>query len=95
VVHKSFAPKELVKVYEAGDAVVLPAWDPMVSRPLSLALSFTFCGLMTPPGCVGMSIFDLAAVYPSNVSVVAVIYPQAHVYHITKSYFLGCTYSIY
>ncbi|KAF8844688.1 peptidase C1B, bleomycin hydrolase [Paxillus ammoniavirescens] len=29
VVHKSFAPKELVKVYEAGDAVVLPAWDPM------------------------------------------------------------------
>ncbi|KAF9244911.1 peptidase C1B bleomycin hydrolase [Melanogaster broomeanus] len=29
VVHKSFAPKELVKVFEAGAPVVLPAWDPM------------------------------------------------------------------
>ncbi|KAF9222533.1 peptidase C1B, bleomycin hydrolase [Gyrodon lividus] len=31
VVHKSFAPKGLVKVFESGNAVVLPAWDPMVS----------------------------------------------------------------
>ena len=30
--HKSVAPKDLVKVYESGDAVVLPAWDPMVRR---------------------------------------------------------------
>lgn len=30
VVHKSFAPKDLVKVLESGDPVVLPAWDPMV-----------------------------------------------------------------
>jgi bleomycin hydrolase len=29
VVHKSFAPKELVRVFNAGNAVVLPAWDPM------------------------------------------------------------------
>ncbi|KAH7888582.1 peptidase C1B, bleomycin hydrolase [Phlebopus sp. FC_14] len=29
VVHKSFAPKELVKVFESGETVVLPAWDPM------------------------------------------------------------------
>lgn len=31
VVPKPFAPKELVKVYEADERVVLPAWDPMVS----------------------------------------------------------------
>ena len=30
VIPKSLAPKELVKVLEAGDAVVLPPWDPMV-----------------------------------------------------------------
>ncbi|EGN99773.1 hypothetical protein SERLA73DRAFT_52978 [Serpula lacrymans var. lacrymans S7.3] len=30
VVHKSLAPKELVKVIEDGHAVVLPPWDPMV-----------------------------------------------------------------
>jgi len=29
VVPKALAPKELVKVYESGDAVVLPHWDPM------------------------------------------------------------------
>ncbi|EPQ52974.1 peptidase C1B, bleomycin hydrolase [Gloeophyllum trabeum ATCC 11539] len=29
VVPKSFAPKELVKVLEAGNPTVLPAWDPM------------------------------------------------------------------
>lgn len=29
VVHKSFAPKELVKVFESGERIVLPAWDPM------------------------------------------------------------------
>ncbi|KAN0090884.1 Peptidase C1B, bleomycin hydrolase [Tylopilus felleus] len=29
VVHRSFAPKELVKVFDAGNPVVLPAWDPM------------------------------------------------------------------
>ncbi|EPQ57510.1 peptidase C1B, bleomycin hydrolase [Gloeophyllum trabeum ATCC 11539] len=29
VVPKALAPKELVKVYESGDKVVLPHWDPM------------------------------------------------------------------
>lgn len=32
VVSKTLAPKELVKVFESGDRVVLPPWDPMVSR---------------------------------------------------------------
>ncbi|THH27731.1 hypothetical protein EUX98_g6454 [Antrodiella citrinella] len=31
VVPKAFAPKELVKVYEADERIVLPAWDPMGS----------------------------------------------------------------
>ena len=31
VVPKTFAPKELVKVFEDGNAYVLPAWDPMGS----------------------------------------------------------------
>jgi bleomycin hydrolase len=30
VIPKALAPKELVKVYESGEKVVLPAWDPMV-----------------------------------------------------------------
>ena len=30
VIPKALAPKELVKVYESGDRVVLPPWDPMV-----------------------------------------------------------------
>ena len=30
VVPKALAPKDLVQVYEAGELVVLPAWDPMV-----------------------------------------------------------------
>ena len=30
VVPKALAPKELVKVYEKGEKVVLPPWDPMV-----------------------------------------------------------------
>ncbi|KAI6026256.1 peptidase C1B bleomycin hydrolase, partial [Pisolithus microcarpus] len=29
VVHKSLAPKELVRVFESGEPTVLPAWDPM------------------------------------------------------------------
>lgn len=41
VVHKSLAPKDLVKVYEADDAVVLPAWDPMVR--IFILLCFTSC----------------------------------------------------
>lgn len=31
VVPKSFAPKQLVAVYEGDERIVLPAWDPMVS----------------------------------------------------------------
>lgn len=31
VVPKVLAPKDLVKVYESGEMVVLPPWDPMVS----------------------------------------------------------------
>ena len=34
VVPKTLAPKELVAVFESGDKVVLPPWDPMVSRKL-------------------------------------------------------------
>jgi len=30
VVPKALASKELVKVYEGGEKVVLPPWDPMV-----------------------------------------------------------------
>ena len=30
VVPKALAPKELVKVFEGGEKVVLPPWDPMV-----------------------------------------------------------------
>lgn len=32
VVAKTLAPKELVKVFEGDDKVVLPPWDPLVSR---------------------------------------------------------------
>ena len=32
VVPKSLAPKELVKVFEGEEKVVLPPWDPMVRR---------------------------------------------------------------
>lgn len=31
VVPKSLAPKELVAIYEGGNAKVLPPWDPMVT----------------------------------------------------------------
>lgn len=27
---KALAPKELVQVFESGEMIVLPAWDPMV-----------------------------------------------------------------
>lgn len=30
---KSLAPKELVKIFEGKERVVLPAWDPMVRTP--------------------------------------------------------------
>lgn len=30
VVPRALAPKELVKIYDADERVVLPAWDPMV-----------------------------------------------------------------
>ena len=45
VVPKALAPKELVQVYEAGELVVLPAWDPMVrytSYPFLLVFLLTF-----------------------------------------------------
>lgn len=32
VVPKNFAPKDLVLVYESGEKIVLPPWDPMVCR---------------------------------------------------------------
>ena len=31
VVPKALAPKDLIKVFESKEAVVLPLWDPMVS----------------------------------------------------------------
>jgi bleomycin hydrolase len=39
VVPKALAPKELVKVYESGEKVVLPPWDPMV-RSHFLSMNF-------------------------------------------------------
>jgi bleomycin hydrolase len=30
VVPKALAPRELVKVFEDGERIVLPLWDPMV-----------------------------------------------------------------
>ena len=30
VVPKALAPRDLVEVYESGEAIVLPPWDPMV-----------------------------------------------------------------
>lgn len=35
VVPKSFAPKELVKLLDEEERIVLPAWDPMVRSPAS------------------------------------------------------------
>ena len=35
VVSKTLAPKELVKVYEGNDRVVLPPWDPMVRHRIN------------------------------------------------------------
>lgn len=37
VVPKTLAPKELVKVFEGDEKVVLPPWDPLVSgQPVNL-----------------------------------------------------------
>ena len=44
-------PKELVKVYDSGDAIVLPAWDPMVrgnhmhARPILVDISVWCVGV--------------------------------------------------
>ena len=38
VIPKALAPKELVKVFEGSERIVLPAWDPMVSPTFYLAL---------------------------------------------------------
>lgn len=39
VVPKAFAPKDLVKVYEGDEKIVLPLWDPMVRLVVSLLSS--------------------------------------------------------
>lgn len=39
VVPKALAPKDLLKVYESDEKVVLPPWDPMVSPQLYIYLS--------------------------------------------------------
>ena len=44
VVPKALAPKDLVQVYEAGELVVLPPWDPMVRTRLTL---FCYLSLLT------------------------------------------------
>jgi bleomycin hydrolase len=36
VVPKALAPKDLVKVFEKGEKVVLPPWDPMVRTLLDI-----------------------------------------------------------
>lgn len=41
VVPKALAPKELVKVYEAREMVVLPPWDPMVC--LLVSSTYPYC----------------------------------------------------
>ncbi|KAH9056567.1 peptidase C1B bleomycin hydrolase [Lactarius vividus] len=41
VVPKALAPKELVKVFESGDRVVLPPWDPMGRRHLILYIELS------------------------------------------------------
>jgi hypothetical protein len=38
VVPKALAPRELVKVFDSGEAIVLPPWDPMVMHPLALII---------------------------------------------------------
>lgn len=37
VVPKALAPKDLLKVYESDEKVVLPPWDPMVSLQLYIS----------------------------------------------------------
>jgi hypothetical protein len=52
VVSKALAPKELVKVYESNDKVVLPPWDPMVRDRTNLSrhpLLIT-CRVRSPDG---------------------------------------------
>ena len=54
----SDAPKELVEVFHRGDAVVLPAWDPMVCIPVTDIVDLTclgFFGLSRWQLCCTMS----------------------------------------
>jgi aminopeptidase C len=37
VIPKTLAPKELVKVFESDERIVLPPWDPMVSSEVHTA----------------------------------------------------------
>jgi hypothetical protein len=51
VVPKPLAPKELVQVYESGEMVVLPPWDPMVRLLFDYFLNSLFNYRL---GCVGV-----------------------------------------
>lgn len=56
VIPKALAPKELVKVYESDERVVLPAWDPMVSPIPTLNFNFLFDVILTGlSGCFSVS----------------------------------------
>lgn len=75
VVPKALAPKELVQVYEGGDPVVLPPWDPMVGgiKPFRLKLRaelsspriLGIIGLRRPPrylAILGYTLFSCCTV---------------------------------
>ena len=54
VVPKKLAPEELVDVFEAGEKIVLPPWDPMVSHVVYPSF---LTGLTLPsPGSSGLNI---------------------------------------
>lgn len=61
VVPKPLAPKDLVAVFESGEKIVLPAWDPMVrhsvTQPLDLALNPNLFYFIS--GRIGLNLFSL------------------------------------
>jgi hypothetical protein len=59
VVPKSIAPKELVKVFEGEERIVLPPWDPMVRCMCDFVFS------LTDPSMTGLA---CVRVYMDNVS---------------------------
>ena len=54
VVPKALAPKDLVEVYESGEFIVLPPWDPMVSNTLHSRCPRSST---TISGCLGLNAY--------------------------------------